>query len=531
MTLAGFPSVCVVHLPGGEDLVLRNRVNWAKGKYGRKLGSTQFTAGDAQVSLSNYDDLINPAGGGVISQDALEQSSVSVGIGGYTLFSGRVRNVQVLAGERRTDVLIEAHDTLSEFAGGQTVDLGNRPLEPAGNRINALLDAAGWGSSGAYRQIDEGTAYCEPINAGQPTGREGRLLDLLQQVADTEHGRLGVAHGRPMKGRIYNRGLFFFHGRTPPPDPWVHIDNLSETLPVDGLRSDGPVEVIPGDKTELINRVRFLTPSGVEIVEADPESIRLYGEQDYAPRQPILSSAWDARALARWLLTTYSTPRPAVRKVKLAAYHYPPEVCRRAYRLSTDKVVRITTRQPRSDIVETTLQRVDRVQFHLRAGDNPHGAVVDLTLDLQSPIPSAFWRYGVAGASELAETTVFAPTEPGEADLRVDAPPEPYTWHNGQLISANRWNASMVNTLIGIYPTAQARQDNRPAPRLVAGRYHPPDGQVSVIAGDLALHCYLGEQQQDLLLARVGEARLAPGRFRFDDPHLGRLDAGNLIAE
>ena len=531
MTLAALPSVCVVHLPDGEDLILRNRVNWAKGKYGRKLGSTQFTAGDASISLSNYDNLIDPSGGGQLSADALEQSSVSVGIAGHTLFSGRVRHVQVIAGERRTDVLIEAHDTLSEFAGGQTVDLSARPSEPVGNRINALLDRIGWGTTGAYRQVDDGTVYCDPLAAEATIGREGRVLDLLQQAADTEHGRLGVAHGRPMRDRIYNRGLFFFHARTPPPEPWVSIDAVSEQLPPDGLRPSQPVEVVPGDKTELINRVRFVTAAGVEVVEADPESIALYGEQDYAPRQPILSSAWDARALARWLLTTYSTPRPAVRQVKLAAYHYPEAVCRRAYRLSTDKTVQVITRQPRSETVETSIQRVDRVQFHLRAGDNPHGAVVDLTLDLQSPIPSAFWRYGVPGASELGETTVFAPAEPGvTGNLRADRPPDPYRWQEPTLITANRWNTSMINTLLGVYPTAADRDQHRPRPRLVAGRYQPPEGQMTAIAGDLTLHCWQADTAADLTLARVGPGRPAPGRFTLDDPHLGLLDAGNIIS-
>ena len=44
------------------------------------------------------------------------------------------------------------------------LDLGSRPRETTGSRINAILDAFAYGQTAAYRDVSKGTVVCEAIN-------------------------------------------------------------------------------------------------------------------------------------------------------------------------------------------------------------------------------------------------------------------------------------------------------------------------------------------------------------------------------
>ena len=556
------PSVVVLHLPGGEDLLLRNRVAAASGGYSLKLGSHQFKTGSGSVTLSNYDGFVGQTVDG-ISLERLQASTVTVGIGTHSLFYGRVRDAQEVQRQRRTDVRLTLRDTMAELAAGQQVTVpprraGERLWEKTGERVNAILDAYGWPGGSSWRQVDEGVYLCPPQNPdaqGLPQAVTGRLIDLLRQAATTEWARLGVAHGRALQGREWNRGRLVFDSRdVVPPGEWIHIDNYSESLQPGSIRSASPLRLEP-DKRDLINIVRLTSASAAAGVEGetldgtvDPEwrnhdSIVRYGAQEYAPDGALLSDPEGTRQLARWLLSVFAEPRLTYRGVVLKPYLTDDEeLCRRVYQLSIDKTVRVTGVQAGSDEPETTLHRVDGVKWKLMPGDNnavdadgnfAGGAIVDLTIDLQIPEASAFWQYGLRGASELGETTLFAGDQPGDDQTDYFSVPPRSDFRNGQTMSNRFWNTNMINKLTTVYESEDDRRNRRAQTPGIGGN-RPNDGQVTVLGNRLWLSAYNAATGSDQVLAQV-ESRDAPSRWRPYDETTGspssasRLDYGNWM--
>ena len=556
MSMVTFPSVVVIHRPNGEDLLLRNRVVSAKGKYGLRLGSNQFRPGSATLTLSNYDDLIDPVGENLTPEE-LQECTVTIGIGTYSLFNGRVRSVKTKQLKRRTDVTIVIHDALAELAGGIEVELPPKdPITPlqerSGDRLNRILDWAGWPGSSAYRFIDQGEYFCLPnftslegTEEQTPQATRGKLIDLLRQVATTEWARFGVAHARKLVDRVYNRGKLIFIARDPVVEEWIHIDNSTPTLSGNSLRSASPLILEP-DKRDLINTVRVQAANpgpnqeGVIINLMDVNSVRRYGAQEYAPRHKLLCGADDANHLATWILGIFSEPRTSYRNIMLKPYLSSSRaLCERVYRLSVDKSVRVTGSQANNPIPLSTVHRVDEVMFDLKPGDNnliddegnfAGGAICDITLSLQIPEASAYWKYSVRGASELGRTTLFAPRQPEDDFINLDDTPDPYSFEEGTLITAPLWNEYMINKSFNIYPTEEDRDSLRAKGALRQGIEEPPDGQMTMISSRLWLQAFNANTRSDQLIAQV-ETRGAPGTFTFDDPNLSRLDYGNLLRE
>ena len=541
------PSAIILHLPGGDDLVLYNRVKDAKGKYGKKLGTNQSQVGTCILVIDDYDNLVNPTGGGQIEVDDLEKSSITIAIGGRTLFSGRVRSAVTIRQSHKTDVKITLHDAMSELTQLEAITLpfnrdGYINRELTGNRINRILDHIGWGTDGTYRRIEPGTIFCGLIDNDNRNGQTGKPIQLLQQVANTEWGRFGVAFGFPTESRSYNRGTISFVGRNPAPAPWITVDNTVDTLGDSSVRSDGAID-ITRDKTELRNVVRFTAHQGVEIVEKDEDSISTYGEVELPVRQQLLSNNADARAWAKWILTVYGSPRISVRKAKIKPYFYDAATCLLAYQLSIDKTVRVISRQRYSDDTSVTIHRIDRVSFHLRPGDNTlrgpdgsfiGGAICDMELDLQIPEASAYWNLGVRGSSELDSTTILAgrqpdePTQEGELFLRTDIPPPPYIFPRPRIISADMFNALILNKQIAFYADADQRNLLRVRPTFREGNQYPSHGDTSILQDSGLMTMWNGTVESEFIIAQP-EGRQVAGRMLLDDPVRGRLDIGNTL--
>ena len=592
MAFTPLPSVVVIHLQDGEDLLLEDRVVDAKGSYGRKRGSNQSAVGTMTVKLSNYDALISDTDvSGDYGLDQIEQASITVGIGGTSLFHGRVRSATLKPGVRTTDVVITAHDAMAELGTAPDIDLGNnivgttdggairiyRPREQTGGRIHAILDAMGWGRTAAFRRIDAGTVVCERLDSSwtqtpgeaKARGLTGKPLSLLQQVADTEWGRIGIAHGRPLRSRDYNRGLLVFDARVPPPLETLHVDQVSATLEPEAVRPAAPPVILP-DKTELQNIIRRTDFYAFDHVDFDVDSIRAFGPQDRPAQHWMLCDAASVNALTEWMLGVYSVPRLSVHTVKIAPYLYDEEKTRICHRLSIDKVVRITWSHPASGVPTSTVHRIDRVNFHLRPGDLNlrdddgnfiGGAICDMTLDLQLPHASAFWRYGVRGASELSSTTVFAVPNVDENFLSSDEIGDPHSWEQSEVISSLSWNTHMVNKLLVIYESeeeralteetyratlqrelpdlgafeierlvAERQYRARPATALIPGgglASQPAANVISVAANRQGLYVFNSETGIDDVLAHVGTLQ-SPGAFRWDSTtDDGKWDFGN----
>ena len=547
------PSVVTVHLPNGSDLVFRNRARKITGRSGKKDGTNQFQVGTCQIMLDDYDNLVNPTGGGGIDPEVLERSFVSVGIGGTTMFSGRVRTVKVNRRKQYTAINITLHDAMAELAQLNDIELdydlnGRIPKERTGLRINRILDKIGWGTFGTWKNIELGTVNCSEINSARPEGLSGQPLRLLQQVADTEWGRLGIAFGHPMESRSYNRGTLTFVSRQPAPEPWLTIDTTGSSSGVSSVRPDGALEVIP-DKTQLYNRVKYTIHSGAERLfppaSDTSASIQEYGESVFTAPNRLLSGPAEAQAWASWFLTVYSQPRVAIKQVKLAPYFQPADTARLIHQINIGRSVRIINRQAHSTRTSVTLHRVDQVNFTIRPGDLTvrdangawaGGAICDITLGVQIPEASSFWNYGVRGASELGQTTILAQSQPddpyqnvpGNLFLRQDIPPPPYSWPRPKVVSWTAWNALIVNKAIQFYSDGQDRFDNRARPVISEGLLYPAAGEISVTQDSGIISVWNGTTLSEVPLAQP-EGRQRGGDFLLDDPIRGRLDAGNRI--
>lgn len=574
MAATYLPSFVTVHLPDNTDLLLEGRVRAGKGQYGLKPGSREILPGTATFDLDSYDNLITRDDSGRLPLDTLQQSSITVGFAGYTLFSGRVRQAELVEDLRRSTAKVAVQDAITDFAGSPAVNIGPRPEEPTGERINHILDVIGWPGSSAYRDIDPGVVRCVqiPFDVGDPAryGQFGKPLELLNRVSATEVGQLSIRHGRKASDRLYNRGLLSFRERRPADDEVLHIDTITGRL--DGVQSVRPAEglVVQPNREELYNIIELFSPDGVTHDPVnEPASIARFGSLYYPPSlSQSLAAGDDLLGSARFLRSVYAFPRPAVRQVKISPYFYPERVTRRAYRLTVNDVVRLTYQEPNSDTIIEALQQINRVQFEVKPGDNPAGgAVCDITLDLEAPENISSWRYGIRGASELDDTTIFA-SDPTRV-YNPTVPSEPHTWTEGEDISANLWNAHFVNDAVIIYDSEQQRDRTReeftarlrellgvPDPgdqvapdekaerRLQAivdsvdfrvrpaadaiGRYVPVNGSVNVLAATLEVFAWNDALGGDQLLASAG-ARQSAGRWRLDGTARSRLSYGNIL--
>ena len=576
MSATYLPSFVVVHLPDGEDILLEGRVRSGRGSYGLKPGSRQIQPGSAQFVIDGYphDRLITRDDDGRIPLDVLARSSMTVGFHGRTLFSGRVRQPRLVEATRKSTVHVTVQDAIAEFAGAGEIDLGVCPAEQTGQRIHRVLDAVGWGASAAYRDIQPGTVRCVAVPQGLPEseehayGRKGRPVELLNRVAATEGGQVFIRHGRRASDRVFNRGLLAFRERRPAADPVIHVDTVTATL--DGVSSLRPNEgmAIEPNREELYNRIRLHSPT-VDIPDfVDRVSVGEFGERLY--EQDVLSEGEDTEGLARFMLAVYAQPRDAVKSVRISPYFYPQEVAERVYGLTVGDVVRLTYSEPRSGDRVESLQQVNHVRFELKPGDNTEGgALADITLELEAPENIAYWKYGVRASSELGATTTFSRVLEDDPETDATVPQTLHTWVNGENVSADVWNAHVVNLGVIIYASeaertrtpesaeAELRAEfglQAPAPDGVSAdpeleqriqdtlagyvyrerpaddgsRAVPADGVLSVNASKLELSSYSAETGGDTLLAHVSAGDL-PGQWTLDGSVLSRLDYGNTL--
>ena len=87
--------------------------------------------------------------------------------------------------------------------------------------------------------------------------------------------------------------------------------------------------------------------------------------------------------------------------------------------------------------------------------------MIQSVLDLEPQGVDALWQYGVPGATELDETTIFFDYADGDEILNPVAPPTPSTWYTRQRISALRWNNNVVNKACYIYDSVEDRNRTR----------------------------------------------------------------------
>ena len=574
MSATYLPSFVTVHLPDGEDVLLEGRVRSGRGSYGLKPGSRQIQPGSASFTIDGYDRLVTRDDDGRIPLDVLARSSMTVGFRGVTLFSGRVRQPRLTETTRKSTVQVTVQDAITEFAGLGEIDLGACPSEQTGQRVHRVLDAVGWGGSAAYRDIAPGTVRCVAIpetltdRQEYDYGRKGRPVDMLNRIAATEGGKMIIRHGRRASDRVYNRGLLSFRERRPASDPVIHIDTVTAQL--DGVGSLRPNEgmAVEPNREELYNRIRLHSPTVDQPDLVDRQSVGEFGERLY--EADVLSEGEDTEGLARFMLAVYAQPRDAVKSVRISPYFYPQAVCEKVYALTVGDVVRMTYREPQSGSLVESVQQVNHVKFDLRPGDNTEGgAIADITLELEAPENIAYWKYGTRASSELGSTTTFSRVLEDDADTDASVPQLPHQWVSGENVSAEVWNAHVVNLGVVIYASAAERnrtpesaeaelreelglqapgpdgvsadpqleqriQDTlagyvyRERPADDGSRSVPADGVLSVDASKLEVSSYSADTGGDTLIAHVAAGDL-PGRWTLDGSVLSRLDYGNTL--
>ena len=106
-------------------------------------------------------------------------------------FTGRVESVGwkgAAVGDQLGHVVLSCVDAMSLLAQ-PSVALTNVPAERTGARLARVLDAVNFPAG--LRHLDLGTVSCTAI----PGEWKGKVLQLLQQIRQTENGLLSVTHG------------------------------------------------------------------------------------------------------------------------------------------------------------------------------------------------------------------------------------------------------------------------------------------------------------------------------------------------
>lgn len=248
-----------------------------------------------------------------------------------------------------------------------------------GERIERVLDAVAWPDD--LRDIDTGTTVLQPAELDMSA------LEHLQKVAVSEFGNLYVQ----------GDGTLRFEARTESvnqPVAFTFSDDPGGDLPITFSDPEISDEQIRNDVT--VSRLE-----GVAQNVRDPESIATYQISSYTLDGLYHDDDTHSRYMAQFILQAYADPAERVSNMVVNPYRDPADLFPAVLGLEvTDRVVLNETPQHITPEVSRTLV-VEGIThtFSAKSWESSFN-LSESTVQTQG-----YWELGVAGRSELGETT------------------------------------------------------------------------------------------------------------------------------
>lgn len=199
---------------------------------------------------------------------------------------------------RDNDVSLSALDGFDILAG---VDVRmTRPIESAGDRIHAILDAAAWPKE--LRQIDQGQSLVAAWN-----GEESSARELLFRVMHTESGEV----------YINGSGFVVFQER----NKRFLVPNSTVKVTLSNIPGVGELPLVDAqvveDKDQIKNHVRIkVADTSLVGVAQDDQSILDHRKRSFEQELPIVSQD-EAYLKAQWVLSLFKNPLLRVKDIVL----------------------------------------------------------------------------------------------------------------------------------------------------------------------------------------------------------------------
>lgn len=275
-----------------DDNISSSRLKEFRSKRGRQDEQRGPETGSLTGTLRNQDRRFDPTYASspyYPNVKPIRQARLSATIGGtlYRIWRGDVQEWPQDWNARENLVPLIANDAW-DFLSGAEIEALTRPLESAGDRIHAILDAAGWPRE--RRVIEEGVSFVQAI-----VKETGNAKNMLENVNAIESGRLFVD----------KEGNIAFRGRMGPIfDPSVKA--TFSNIPTGG---EFPiVDVTPrSTKETILNSIEIKVKDGVTFKAEDPASMLEYRKRSYSIELPF-AFANEAEAKAQWMLSQYKDP-------------------------------------------------------------------------------------------------------------------------------------------------------------------------------------------------------------------------------
>lgn len=361
----------------GSDLGDPGKVNWAG------LESTSRIDDDAWHHVA----LVNNAGTATLYIDGVaEDTGAGVNGTGNEVLLGYPANAAFVAIARHpwpgmidevatwATTALSAGQIATHNTAGRTPWDGDLP----GTRIGRVLDAIGWPA--ALRDIDTGTTTLQSAELAMSA------LEHVQKVAETEFGDLFMGAD----------GLVVFEDRA-----------AAVNQPVVATFSDAPGGALPitfsnpelSDE-HIRNDVTVSRLQGSAINVRDGTSIGTYQQLTYVRDGLYHDNDAHSRYLAEFILAGYKDPAERVSQMSVNPYADDalwPEILGLEL---TDRVVLNETPQNVAPEVSRTLV-VEGVAHTF----GPKSWLASFNLSENTAATQAYWALGVAGYSELGETT------------------------------------------------------------------------------------------------------------------------------
>lgn len=357
---------------------------WVKAvdiRRGRNNELDQIVAGTARVIVDNRDGRFTPANpSSPYAPDVKPMRRLRVratwGSQTYDLFGGFVERwpLQLAAG-RMAEASLEAVDGLAILAAAKVT--ASWPSQPTGQRISAVLSAAGWTQG---QRVDNGLSWMPAASvSGVDALSHARAAELV------EMGWLFVA----------GDGAVVFHDRA----RRIHPTNLTPVLTIGSAPGELPAsEVVIDTDTPIWTRVEWQRQGGalqaVEDLAATAEYLLRVDRRDGLPFVDDV----ETRTRATVHLQTYSSPRIRLAAAEVAPDANPAQLWPLVLPRDLSDVVLAKVAVPAAPALEQ-LSFIEGIEWSIEAGR----WVVRWAL---SPADTLrYWVLDVAGFSELGTAT------------------------------------------------------------------------------------------------------------------------------
>jgi hypothetical protein len=319
------------------------------------VDGVETTIGTPQISESSFHE----AGWTMLGRSPLDTTGIAGTVDEVVIYNTALSAARIAA----------HHETIS------TPWDGDLP----GERIERVLDGVGWPDT--LRDIDPGTTVLQSAELDMPA------LEHLQKVARTEYGNLYVEAD----------GTIRFEDRTSAvnqPVLYTFSDEPGGDLPITFSNPELADDQIRNDVT--VSRLE-----GTAQNARDQASIATYQQASYTLDRLYHDNDDHSRNLAEFILAGYATPVERVSQMVVNPYRDPAALWPVILAAElTDRVVLNETPQLVTPEVSRTLT-VEGVGHAF--GPKAWSATFNLSENTAAVQP--YWQIGVAGYSEIGETT------------------------------------------------------------------------------------------------------------------------------